>query len=297
MNSEYLFYNKESKLNFFFEPKPNKTEVVSSYFLTLLGYPKGYKVNYTINRDGLNQKSNYATKKDEDILRIITIGDSFTFGQNVNTDENYPSQLESLLNQKCANANTKKYEVLNLGVGAYDIQYIIERYKLRGAKYKPDLILWFVIGDDLRRINEIQMPILVSLRNQLRQNGGKMASALDKISRNTWGQALNKIDKILGGEENVLKKQKLYLSNLNLYYQKNLVVFTFDSTMKKYKDLLREFSKSRRKIYYYDKIPDIYSNQRYYLYDHHPTKEGYKLIVEDLFKYLVKNKLVPCGSK
>jgi hypothetical protein len=54
---------------------------------------------YTFNQDGLNERYDYNTTKPDGIFRIITLGDSFTFGHFVDTKDNWTERLEDLLNE------------------------------------------------------------------------------------------------------------------------------------------------------------------------------------------------------
>ena len=115
------------------------------------------KAVYNINSDTFNERFDYEINKDDKTFRIITLGDSFTFGYIVDTKNNWTELLEDKLNQlHCANFD--KIEVINLGVVGYDIQYSVERFKLRGKKYNPDLVLWLLKGDDFQEIKEIVQP-------------------------------------------------------------------------------------------------------------------------------------------
>ena len=38
--------------------------------------------------------------------------------------------------------------MLNLGLYGYDIEYAVERFRVRGQKYDPDLIIWLIKDDD-----------------------------------------------------------------------------------------------------------------------------------------------------
>lgn len=116
---------------------------------------------YTINEDGLNDTKNYQVEKPAQTFRIIALGDSFTFGQWVNTAESWPEVLEQLLKDQplCEHRNV---EVLNLGEAGYDIPYIVERFNRVGKKYNPDMILWLESGSGFTRYKEGMQPIIDS---------------------------------------------------------------------------------------------------------------------------------------
>ncbi len=292
LNSQYLVFNPQPNLKYFYEPKPNSVWKIGDAFLKELGYPAGFKVNYAINEDGFNQKAKYSLGKPSGIYRIITIGDSFTFGDNVNPDKNYPSQLENILNKNCTN----KFQIINLGVSGYDIQYSVERFKLRGQKYNPDLVLWFIISGDFIRISDKQILKSTLMHKQIVDTQGYLAGLSDNMSHASWKKAADQIINELGGQGNVLKLQAKYLRLMNSYYNKKLVTFTLSDTPNNYKNILSDFAKTRPGILFLPDIPTIYNNHDYYLNDAHPSAEGYSLIVENLFEYLTKNKIIPCKN-
>lgn len=178
-----------------------------------------------------------------------------------------------------------------MGVGGYDFQYTIERYKLRGSKLNPDMILWFVIDDDFRRIDEKQI-----IRTTLNSSQSK-EPINDILYHSTWRQIKWQIEKELGGENKVLEFQTNLLNSFNNYYKKNLVIFSFQTMPQKYKSILYKYSKSRHGIYFFDGIPNIYGDHANFLNDGHPSAQGYKIIVSSLFSFLKKkkkNSLITC---
>src|SRR3989344_130455 len=115
--------SSDSNLQNFYEPEAGKIMTESFGWA-----PKDFE--YTINTDSLNERFDYSPEKPANTFRIVTLGDSFTFGSFVKTEENYSELLEIRLNDAC-NQNPS-VEVINLGMGGYDIQYVTERYIERG---------------------------------------------------------------------------------------------------------------------------------------------------------------------
>ena len=74
----------------------------------------------------------YDLQPAEDVLRVVAIGDSFVFGSYVDSDETYPAQLETLLDDG---------EVLNMGVVGYGIDQAVLKYQAYGEQYDPDVVL------------------------------------------------------------------------------------------------------------------------------------------------------------
>lgn len=81
-----------------------------------------------------------------DILRILCLGDSLTFGDGVAMDATYPKQVEALLN---AAKPTLRYEVINAGVPSYDTWQEIAFFAHKGIEFKPDIVLLGFYGNDV----------------------------------------------------------------------------------------------------------------------------------------------------
>ena len=72
---------------------------------------------------------------------ILAVGDSFTFGDEVEDSETWAAHLEEILNKR----------VLNAGVGAYGIDQAFLRAELLLEKYDPDVVFLSFISDDIDR--------------------------------------------------------------------------------------------------------------------------------------------------
>jgi hypothetical protein len=72
---------------------------------------------------------------------ILAVGDSFTFGEEVEDGETWAAHLEEILNKR----------VLNAGVSAYGIDQAFLRAELLLDKYDPDVVILSFIGDDINR--------------------------------------------------------------------------------------------------------------------------------------------------
>lgn len=289
-----LLFPENGNYKYFYEHKPNTIQSLAPDLIQDLGYPSGTKIRYTINSDGLNQIPDYKPDKPEGVYRIVTLGDSYTFGENVNTEDNYPSQLEKKLNEDLKCKNIQKFQVLNLGMEGYDISYAVERYKLRGQKYNPDLVLWFIIDADLLRIDELQIPKTKYYDLQLKNSGEADKLAKAGVFYQGWHQALAEIVKNLGGEDKVLSLQKQYFSEFSKYYKGPLLIFDFPPLDNKYQNTLNDFKNSRKNTILYDNLVKIYDNPESFLKDGHPSPKGYTAIVNDLYNYLTENNVIPC---
>ncbi len=71
-----------------------------------------------------------------DGFRAIALGDSITFGNMLPVESTYPYQLNELLDK-----THSRHEVLNFGVGGYDILQEVALFEARGSIYQPDLVV------------------------------------------------------------------------------------------------------------------------------------------------------------
>ncbi len=96
-------------------------------------------------------------------LRVVALGDSFTFGQCVGDDETFAARLE----QRIAPG-----EVLNLAVHGYGHDQMLLRLRQQGAAYRPDVVLLGFYNADVDR-NLLRFRDYAKPRFRLR--GGELA--------------------------------------------------------------------------------------------------------------------------
>lgn len=289
INKENIVFSPDSLLTNFFEPTPNE-------ILKQTG-PAPFKAAYTINSDSLNERFNYQVEKPPQTLRIITLGDSFTYGLYVNTEDNWPEQLEGILNQKFECRNFEKSEVINLGNVGYDTRYSAERYRIRGQKYNPDMVIWFLF--DLRRVSEMLIPLARTYQQQLQKSGELERKIKEGDYYASWNMAEDEVYENLG-EDGVLQYQIDSLKEINKYFAGKLLLITLPngkgySLSEKQKTAIQKFADSREQTWYFDKITDIYGvEEAIYPNDGHPTKLGHKLFANDIYNILVSKNLIDC---
>ncbi|MEJ0021025.1 MAG: SGNH/GDSL hydrolase family protein [Candidatus Doudnabacteria bacterium] len=273
----------QSSLKYFYEPKAD-SEANN-------GVPDWLKIKptYHINHDTLRGTTDYTPDKPPGTFRIITLGDSFTYGLFVNNEQSYPKVLEDELNgMGCT--TYKKFEVINLAVQGYDVKYSEERYKLRGQKYDPDLVIWFLKYDDIDYINEILLPKVNDYLNKL---GGGL---IEPQVFNVWDQAFKDSLKQLSVKEIVDYNMQAF-NEFNSLYKNNLLIYApkylLPSTTTNPALLLENYSKSRDGTYLYESPLDLVKAGKVFP-DQHPNPEGHKAIAQDLLNYLLANKLITC---
>lgn len=295
IHKEAITFNEESELEHFFELAPYPADAYVPPWLP-------YRPEFTINSDTLNDRYEYSIAKPESTYRIITLGDSWTFGQFVSTRDNFSELLEDSLNKDLQCPGFQKFEVLNLGVPNYDIRYSVERFRVRGQKYNPDLVLWFLIQSDFEEIQDFVAQRASSYMKEMQEQG-----ELTLEEQNKYSNAINQIEKLAQvwkrtvqdqqrefGEENIMKYQEEALRSIDNYYKNALVIFSLP-LREKFNNMIERLRESRPNTYFFkDGVFEF--GDRFQLPDAHPNKEGHALIAKNLFDYLAKNEIIPCDK-
>lgn len=282
-----LTFRPDATLKNFYEPKAN-TKQENDIKWT------GDKVLNTINSDSLNERYDYTpfhNQEEDTIFRIATLGDSFTYGMFVNTADNFPEQLEDQLNQSKPCSKISKYEVINLGVPGYDTEYSVRRYKDRGQKYNPDLVIWFVKRDDFDQITELIASDAQQITDQLSQKGELERYHARGFYNPGFEIAAHELEQKYG-RKMILNHQTEALKSLNLYFQNKLVLLTFEDLNSEYKNILVDFVQTRSDTYLFDGLLKLFEDEIFP--DTHPNKKGYSRIADYLFDNLKTNNLLGC---
>lgn len=267
-------------LKYFYEPIPGKP------ITTVLDW-REKPIQNTINEDSFNDRFDYQIEKPSDTFRIITLGDSYTFGHNVNTPDNYSEVLEDLLNRDMKCKDIKKFEVINLGVNGYDIQYTIERFLRRGLKYQPDLALWLLNDWNFERINEYMIPWGKSFISQ-----GVPEFNPDK---GIYEAAVKSFDKLRKdyGEAYISDYQKKTEDQLKNYYRGRMIIFHFESFNPSRQPLL-SYLLENNSNYTILTLSDEILRPTNRLQDGHPNEDGHKEIAETMVKSIKTSTSFPC---
>jgi lysophospholipase L1-like esterase len=98
----------------------------------------------SLNSAGFRNKE-FPNQKTASVFRIICLGDSWTFGSNVNQEDAYPQQLRTLLKREFPMAD---FEVFNLGVMSYSSYQGLKLLKKKISELDPNLlIVGFAMND------------------------------------------------------------------------------------------------------------------------------------------------------
>lgn len=275
ISKNYLIWdNSGTNLKYFYEPKPDSVMEWDPEWIPL-------KVSNRINHDSLHETINYTFSKPLLTYRIITIGDSFTFGQYVGDTENFSEILEMKLNASINCKSITNFEVLNLGVPGYDISYSVQRFLKRGVKYNPDLIIWLINEWNFLKINDLLIPKLEELTNAGVIDFDPKSKTYIRVTK-----AINTIVQQLGFED-VRSYQLLAMEQLQISNDTKLLIITFPMNIT-YQKLIQQFIMQHSNMLYH-LLFDYWNQNNNQLIDGHPNIQGHKEIAEDIFKFLKKN--------
>jgi lysophospholipase L1-like esterase len=100
----------------------------------------GHADTWTIENDaaGYRGPQRPAPADDDEVYRILCVGDSVTFGFNVDQEGTYPRQLEALLR---ARHPGKRIEVINAGVPGWSWVQGLRFLEQYGLGLRPDLVI------------------------------------------------------------------------------------------------------------------------------------------------------------
>jgi lysophospholipase L1-like esterase len=97
-----------------------------------------FRTTVHINETGLRDRSRSYERQD-DMERVLVLGDSFAWGYGVEESERFSQVLERLLD----------VEVINAGVSGYSTDQELLWYGNEGVKYETDLVILVLAGNDV----------------------------------------------------------------------------------------------------------------------------------------------------
>lgn len=100
----------------------------------------------TVNAEGLRAPGSYARPKPPGAYRVLLLGDSQAFGQGVPYDQTFGALLEAELGRRAA---SRRVEVINSGVPAYNTVQEAASFAASGVGYQPDCVVVLFIANDL----------------------------------------------------------------------------------------------------------------------------------------------------
>lgn len=282
--NDIVFENLNTQLKYFYEPKQGNQIISHPDWL-------GYDVRNNINKDSLNERFDYPLELNTKTFRIITLGDSYTFGHNVDTDKNYSEVLEDLLNSSLICKKYNHFEVINLGVNGYDIKYPVERLIRRGFKYNPDLVIWLIHDWNFDRINELMIPIEEKYKEQgtpdfnLAIGGYEAAMKAFADIKNMYGVKY------------ILDYQKKAFRQFSDTYKGKLIIISIEKLAHNNQSIVNDFLKLNSDKFSFVFLSNGTLTNKQRLLDGHPNEKGHQIIADALYNYLKKATFPACDQK
>ena len=298
------FYLKNK--NLFWKFRPNQT-IQSNFFVEGI---------YQINSYGLRDLE-FSKEKPGGTFRVICLGNSCTFGWRVKSEETYPKQLEKLLN---TDLDYKKYEVINAAVTGYSSFQGKRFLREQVLKYKPDIITICYGWNDLLPAafgiedkNQKMAPqIFLDIQNLLGQTEvyrficglilsrfqvkktGNSAEMIPRVSPGDYANNLLEITLIASKENIPVIFLTTPIASLESFWGTGKVSKTHQ-WHQVYNNVILNLPSSNN-LYILD-IASVFENRKD-VYDDvqndfiHYNPSGHKLIAENLYNFLVENKLI-----
>jgi lysophospholipase L1-like esterase len=234
------------------------------------------QAKYHINNQGLHDLYDYEEKKKSDVQRIITLGDSFTFGLYIETEDNWTEQLEKTLNQTTCG----KYEIINLGVYGYDFRYAYERYVQLGEKFNPDLVIWLFADAD--RINE------------------ELFSRIDKNEKPTYTsliQAQKEYMKEWSSNRIATYQYSIFRSFSSKYTSKQ-ILFTMPWYSLEFKSMIKLLQEDNSSFFASNGIEEVITKKNLiFENDGHPNREGHRAMANVISQEVLRRLPPVCYTK
>jgi hypothetical protein len=131
----------DSNLDFYVPDEYTVFKMQSNF----VGNHTGFEFDVPVQLNSIGMRDSEIGQKDGNTLRIMGLGDSFTFANGVALHETYLKQLEQLLPAY----GGKKLQTLNAAVPAYAPLQEFRLWELRQAELQPNIVMMgFFVGND-----------------------------------------------------------------------------------------------------------------------------------------------------
>lgn len=278
LDTSDLIFSSDSEFDHFYEPKPNEVE------MSEIPWSKE-RVSYTINSDSLNERYDYEVPKPDGVYRIVTLGDSFTFGQYVHTADNWTEKLEDMLNSDICSA-VQRVEVVNLGMMGYDILFESYRYRVRGVKYEPDFVIWFLNQHNFFYMPQLMHDDIEQLNQEISDEELQRAQDRGNYYK-TWVSAANNVIDRFGMKRIVAQENEALYDMASVY--DGPLLFVMNAVDAPYVKLIEQFQAARGNGYTYidSETLDVFAHPDWLFPDRHPNRYGHENIASYMFSRLV----------
>ena len=266
--------------------KPNHTQLFDGEWVRLP------ETEVRINSHGF-RGGEHPVQKPSDTVRILGLGDSFTFGWGLNLEHTFLHVLEEKLNLNYGGA----IEVLNFGLPGGSTTSEVELFKTKAARFAPDLILLTFTNND-----DDDIEVETRIRRKLREEGTDYIVPEDGMGRVEAGAyMMQRYMETVEFDENWKKTVEDPLRELIQYASEHgidLVVYSLSLEARK-NDRLRNLGGSSSRCFFLKSALNLVENRHYHLHalDDHPNAEANRLMAEELFAFFGENDLMERNAK
>jgi hypothetical protein len=125
---------------------------------SLVSNPTIHSITYKTNSIGFRDHE-YAVSRPKGVVRIVCLGDSYTFGEGVHFEDLYTKRLERRLNTPTdAQEVARRYEVMGFGVQGYNTRQERQCFELIASRFQPQLVLVVMVAnDDISHRDEVRL--------------------------------------------------------------------------------------------------------------------------------------------
>ncbi|MBN1363630.1 MAG: SGNH/GDSL hydrolase family protein [Syntrophaceae bacterium] len=280
------------------------------------------KPKYNVSDIKINSRGfrdiEYNIKKNDGVFKILCLGESSTFGWKVPLETTYHSLLEDRLNREYD--GQRRFEVINAGVIGYTSVQGLYMYLSKGIRFQPDLVtFYFGINERVKRFYLSDAEIMKINRPQwlnLLVNGWLLKSELVRVVQKTAKNIMNKnshnselpVPRVSPAEyrKTILRLKKacdknnarLLLISPALYIDRRRN--THEKAMKivQYRRILENTAKEAGiPLLTIPEMTERSSDNFNYLFQKddsvHPSKAGHRLIMQRLYNFMTKNRMLP----
>ena len=133
--------------------------------------PRGYfgpdnEIEHRTNSSGLRGPE-FQKAKSPETLRLMFLGDSFTFGEGVRFEHTYPEVAAPLLRAKLPKG--RRVEAYNFGVGGYNTTQSLDLLRMTLKPFSPDIVVLGYVPNDAEPPLYLYDPATNSISRRPRQ--------------------------------------------------------------------------------------------------------------------------------
>jgi lysophospholipase L1-like esterase len=248
---------------------------------------------FFINNDGVRHSSPISAKK-EGVTRIVCLGDSTTFGVDLQDSSTYPALLQKEFDRQYGSGS---YEIINAGVPGYTAYQGLELLREKYETWDPDIItLYFGENDnyDVKRFyQELEHNMLKRVDESLRRNL-RIYSFFKKIKQS--------VEMKVNSVSNRVVHEEIFIDNLNALVRfahgKKIDILmvtyptyneVYSAKEHAYNKVIREIA-TKNDVFLIDLVAAFRKEKENQLFTDnlHHTSQGSRIVAEALFRAIKK---------